>query len=60
MSGEDESDQLPESGPSSQTPDDDSPAGSDSRDEATENPGGADGDSDSDSDEATGNPPNAG
>jgi hypothetical protein len=57
--GEDESDQLPESGPSSQTPDDDSAAGSDSRDEATENPGGADG-GDSDADEATGNPPNAG
>jgi hypothetical protein len=53
MAGEDESDQLPESGPSSQTPDDDSSPGSDSRDEATENPGGAD-EGDSEPDEATG------
>ena len=56
--GEDESDQLPESGPSGQTPSDEGGAGKDSRDEATENPGGADGDDDAG--DATGNPPNAG
>ena len=57
--GEDESDQLPESGPGGQTPDDDSGAGDSSRDEATENPGGADG-GDDDPGDATGNPANAG
>ena len=57
--GEDESDQLPESGQGGQTPNDDSGAGDSSRKEATENPGGSD-EGDSDSDEATGNPPNAG
>jgi hypothetical protein len=40
--GEDESDQLPESGPGGQTPNDDSGGGSDSRDEATESAGGSD------------------
>jgi hypothetical protein len=57
--GEDESDQLPESGPGGQTPDDEGGAGDDSRDEATENPGGADG-GDEDAGDATGNPGNAG
>ena len=57
--GEDESDQLPESGPGGQTPDDGSDsAGDSSREEATENPGGADGDEDAG--DATGNPGNAG
>ena len=59
MSGEDESDQLPESGPGGQTPDDSSGAGDSSRDEATENPGGSDG-GDDDAGSATGNPGNAG
>ena len=59
MSGEDESDQLPESGPGGQTPSDDSGGGDTSRDEATENPGGSD-QGDEDADQATGNPPNAG
>ena len=41
MNGEDESDQLPESGPGGQTPDDASGSSGDtSRKEATENPGG--------------------
>ena len=52
--GEDESDQLPESGPGGQTPDDSSGSkGDSSREEATENPGGADG-GDEDPDNATG------
>jgi hypothetical protein len=51
-----ESDQLPEEGPSEQVPDDDSDTGA--RDEAEETPGGADDDA---SDEtATGNPDAAG
>ena len=58
--GEDESDQLPESGPGGQTPDDASGSGGDSsRKEATENPGGADG-GDEDAGDASGNPGNAG
>ena len=51
-----ESDQLPEEGPADQVPDDD---GGDARDEAAEN-AGARGGPDSDADEATGNPANAG
>ena len=52
--GEDESDQLPESGPGGQTPDDSSGSkGDSSRDEATENPGGSD-QGDEDSETATG------
>jgi hypothetical protein len=58
--GEDESDQLPESGPGGQTPDDASGSeGDSSRKEATENPGGDDG-NDEDAGDATGNPGNAG
>jgi hypothetical protein len=55
MQGEDESDQLPESGPGGQTPDDSSGGskGDSPRDEATENPGGADG-GDEDPGDATG------
>ena len=52
-----ESDQLPEEGPSGQVPDDDSSGAA--RDEAGENPGGR-GDQDSDAGDATGNPANAG
>jgi hypothetical protein len=52
-----ESDQLPEEGPSGQVPDDD--GGGDAREEAGENPG-ARGDEDSDAGDATGNPANAG
>jgi hypothetical protein len=52
-----ESDQLPEEAPSEQVPDDDGHAAS--REEANENPGGR-GEQDSDSDDATGNPANAG
>jgi hypothetical protein len=52
--GEDESDQLPESGPGGQTPDDTGGSqGDSSREEATENPGGAD-NGDEDSETATG------
>ena len=57
--GEDESDQLPESGPGGQSSDDDSGPGDSSREEATENPGG-DHAGDSDAGDATGNPGNAG
>jgi hypothetical protein len=60
MKGEDESDQLPESGPDSQTPDDDeSGPGNKARKEAVESSGGDD-DGDSDAGTATGNPANAG
>lgn len=52
-----ESDQLPEEAPSEQVTDDDGHAAS--REEGSENPGGR-GDGDSDPDEATGNPANAG
>jgi hypothetical protein len=52
-----ESDQLPEEAPAGQVPDDDGAGGA--RDEAGENAGGR-GDQDSDADEATGNPANAG
>jgi hypothetical protein len=51
--GTEESDQLPEEGAGQYTPDDDGP------DAKPENAGGAD-QGDGDSDEATGNPPNAG
>ena len=51
--GEDESDQLPESGESGKTPDDAGGGGSDSRKEATENPGGSD-QGDADPEQATG------
>jgi hypothetical protein len=52
--GEDESDQLPESGPGGQSPDDSSGSkGDSSRDEATENAGGSD-QGDEDSETATG------
>ena len=52
-----ESDQLPEEAPAGQVPDDDGRGAA--REEADGNPGGR-GDSDSDADEATGNPANAG
>jgi hypothetical protein len=51
-----ESDQLPEEGPSTQVPDDDSEEGA--RDEAEGSSGGAD--EDSEGDESTGNPDAAG
>ena len=55
METEEPSDQLPEEGADSYTPDDDgAPAGA-----GDQNAGGAD-KGDSDSDQATGNPPNAG
>ena len=53
MSEHEESDQLPEEGPGSQVPDDDSGAGS--RDDAEENPGVP-----GDDDQSTGNPDAAG
>ena len=56
---EDESDQLPESGPGDQTPDDAGHRGDSSRKDATENAGGDD-DGDEDASSATGNPANAG
>ena len=52
-----ESDQLPEEGPSGQVHDDDS--GGSARDEADENAGARSG-GDSDAGDATGNPANAG
>ena len=52
-----ESDQLPEEGPSGQVPDDDSSGAA--RDDAQEN-AGARGENDSDAGDATGNPANAG
>jgi hypothetical protein len=57
METPEESDQLPEEGAEDYTPDDkgDGP----SRDAAKESPGGAD-EGDSDPDQATGNPANAG
>ncbi len=58
-SGEDESDQLPESGPGGQTPDDSGGAGDSSREDATESSGGSD-KGDEDAGTATGNPGNAG
>jgi hypothetical protein len=51
-----ESDQLPEEAPSEQVPDD---TAGPARDDAGDNPGGR-GDQDSDADDATGNPANAG
>ena len=51
--GTEESDQLPEEGSQQYTPDDDGP------DSKPENAGGADGEAE-ESDQATGNPPNAG
>ena len=56
--GTDESDQLPEEGADSYTPDDEGDGG-DARDEAKKSPGGDDG-GDQDSGDATGNPANAG
>lgn len=56
MDTEEESDQLPEEGADSYTPDDDSGA---ERGSAQSNPGGAD-KGDEDADDATGNPANAG
>jgi hypothetical protein len=56
--GTDESDQLPEEGAGSYTPDDEGDGG-DARKEAKSSPGGDDG-GDQDSDDATGNPANAG
>ena len=53
MSEHEESDQLPEEGPGSQVPDDDSGAGS--RDDAEKSPGVP-----GDDDQATGNPDAAG
>ena len=52
--GTEESDQLPEEGADQYTPDDDGP------DSKPENAGGADKPEDDDSDQATGNPANAG
>ena len=57
MTQEDESDQLPESGPGGQSTDD--TGGSESRTDATENSGGSD-EGDEDAGDATGNPANAG
>ena len=57
MDTEQESDQQPEEGPESYTPNQD--ASGSERDEAESNPGGADG-SDSGASDATGNPANAG
>jgi hypothetical protein len=54
-----ESDQLPEEGPSEQVPDDEGGSRS-ARKDAQENPGAADEGEDGDKGQATGNPANAG
>lgn len=55
-----ESDQLPEEGPSGQVPDDDGEGQGASRDEAEDQAGAADEDGDEGEGQATGNPRSAG
>lgn len=56
MSEHEESDQLPEEGPSGQVPEDDKR----DRDEASDNPGAAGGDAHGGGGQSSGNPENAG
>ena len=60
MPEREESDQLPEEGPSGQTTDDDGECQGASRDEAEEQAGAADEDGDEGEGQATGNPRSAG
>ncbi len=59
MTGQEESDQLPEEGPGSQVPDDDGDGNTSARGDAEKNAGGTD-ETDEDEGQATGNPANAG
>ncbi len=59
MTGQEESDQLPEEGPGGQTTDDDGGGSGDSRGDAQKNAGGTD-ETGEDQGQATGNPANAG